>query len=164
MFLLFGSSLLGFFVVFNHPLGREYIVHPFTAIVTGACGLVMSLFEANVTTAGGILATSTYSINVVDGCNGIYASAILISGVIAFPSSLLNKVRGILFGLIAVFTMNLLRVISLFYLGEHYPDIFSEFHIYVWQPIIILWAIFIWDFWTRQIKEMEESNANAIPA
>ena len=70
--------------------------------------------------------------------------------------------QGIPLGILAVFAMNLVRVISLFYLGEHYPDFFREVHVYVWQPIIILWAIVAWDYWTRQVKKMEEAKARTL--
>lgn len=162
LYLLFGLALLAFFVTFNHPAGRMYIVEPFTALVTNACGLLMNLFGASATTTGSFLSTASYSINVVDGCNGIYATAILVSALIAYPAPWLSKAWGIPLGILAVFAMNLVRVISLFYLGEHHPDFFREVHVYVWQPIIILWAIVAWDYWTRQVKKMEEAKARAL--
>ena len=112
----------------------------------------MNLFGAGSNVMGTILSTSSYSINIVDGCNGIYATAILLSGILAYPSGIKDKLWGVLLGTAAVFLLNLGRVISLFYLGQYYPDIFNEVHVYVWQPIIILWAIIVWDFWSRRIK------------
>lgn len=162
LYLLFGLALLVFFVIFNHPAGRMYIVQPFTGLVTNACGLLMSLFGADATTTGGYLSTASYSINVVDGCNGIYATAILVSAMIAYPAPWLSKAWGIPLGIMAVFAMNLVRVISLFYLGQSYPDFFREVHVYVWQPIIILWAIVVWDYWTRQVTKMEKAKAPAL--
>ncbi len=98
------------------------------------------------------LSTGQFGINVVDGCNGIYATAILLSGVIAYPARLTHKMLGVLFGFVAIFALNLVRVISLLYLGRSYPDIFKEIHIFVWQPIIILWAIYIWYLWWNRIE------------
>lgn len=158
LYVAFGAILLFFVIAFSTEAIHHAVVVPFTSLVAAASGVVMNLFGAGARVFGNHLSTARYSINVVDGCNGIYATAILISGVIAYPSKLIHKAWGIVLGFLAVFILNLGRVISLFYLGQYYPDIFEEAHIYVWQPIIILWAIFVWDFWSRQIEGRKEAH------
>jgi len=149
LYLVFGGVLLVFVVAFNIEAVHLAVVVPFTGLVTAASSLMMNIFGAGAWVAGNSLMTAEYSINVVDGCNGIYATAILISGIIAYPSKLKAKAWGVPVGVAAVFALNLVRVISLFYLGRSYPDVFNEVHVYVWQPIIILWAIIVWHFWSR---------------
>ena len=149
LYLAFGGVLLVFVVAFNIDAVHLTVVVPFTGLVTAASSLVMNIFGAGAQVVGNALMTSDYSINVVDGCNGIYATAILISGIIAYPSNLKAKAWGVPAGVAAVFVLNLGRVISLFYLGRSFPDIFNEVHVYVWQPVIILWAIIVWHFWSR---------------
>jgi len=161
LYLSFGAILLIFVIAFNIHAVHHAVVVPFTSLVAAGSSLVMNLFGAGARVFGNHLTTARYSINVVDGCNGIYATAILISGVIAYPSRLIHKAWGIVLGFLAVFILNLGRVISLFYLGQYHPDIFNEVHVYVWQPIIILWAIFVWDFWSRQIENRQEGRATA---
>jgi exosortase H (IPTLxxWG-CTERM-specific) len=158
LYLTFGAVLAIFIIAFYLKPVRHHVISPFTAFVAFCSGLVMNLFGAGSSVAGTILSTPNYSINVVDGCNGIYATAILISGILAYPSKMKDKLWGVLFGTMAIFVLNLGRVISLFYLGQHYPDIFNEAHVYVWQPIIIVWAIFIWDFWSRKVKNQVETK------
>ena len=161
LYVAFGAILLFFVIAFSTDAVHEAVVVPFTSLVAAASGVMMNLFGAGARVFGNHLSTARYSINVVDGCNGIYATAILISGVIAYPSKLIHKAWGIALGFLAVFVLNLGRVISLFYLGQYYPDIFNEVHVYVWQPIIILWAIFVWDFWSRQIEGRNKGLAAA---
>lgn len=153
LYAAFVAILLFFVVIFQIEAVHETIVVPFTSLVAEFSGSVMNIFGAGARVHNNHLSTSSYSINIVDGCNGIYATAILISGVLAFPSRFKEKLWGILLGVAAIFALNLVRVISLFYLGQFYPDVFEEVHVYVWQPIIILWAIFVWDFWSRKIKK-----------
>lgn len=152
LYLVFGAVLIAFVVAFSIEAVHRAVVIPFTSIVARASGIAMNIFGAEAWVYNNHLSTASYSINIVDGCNGIYATAILISGVLAYPSRLNEKLWGIMVGVLAVFMLNLIRVISLFYMGQYYPDIFQEAHVYVWQPIIILWAIFVWDFWSRKIK------------
>ena len=153
LYLVFGAYLSLFVIAFHIDAVYDNVVTPFTSVVAAMSGLVMNLFGAGASVNGCILSTQHYSINVVDGCNGVYATAILISGVLAYPSRMREKAAGILLGTVAIFVVNLGRVISLFYLGEHYPGIFDEVHVYAWQPIIIIWAIFVWDFWARKIRK-----------
>jgi exosortase H (IPTLxxWG-CTERM-specific) len=152
LYLVFGGILALFVIAFFTKSVRDNMVAPFTSFVAHCSSLIMNIFGAGSRVAGTILSTSDYSINIVDGCNGIYATAILISGILAYPSGIKDKLWGVVLGTLAIFILNLGRVISLFYLGQYYPDIFNEVHVYVWQPIIILWAIIVWDFWSRRIK------------
>jgi len=153
LLLMFGGYLLVFVIAFHVDFVHRNVVQPFTSIVAGASALLMNLFGAGANIGGCVISTSDYSINVVDGCNGIYATAILISGILAYPRRLSHKTWGIILGVIAIFVVNLGRVISLFYLGQYYPDIFDEVHVYAWQPLIIVWAIFVWDFWARKTEK-----------
>ncbi len=152
LYLGFGAMIILFVIAFHIKAFHKAVVVPFTYFVATCCSWLMNIFGANSFVVDNNLSTAEFSINVVDGCNGIYATAILISGVIAFPSKTVHKLFGVVLGVIAIFILNLGRVISLFYMGQYYPDIFEEVHVYVWQPIIILWAIFIWDFWSRKIQ------------
>lgn len=152
LYLILTGILLLFVIAFQFEAVHVAVVLPFTSFVAFSAKVVVNLFGAAATVHDNCLTSSRYSVNIVDGCNGIYATAILISGVLAYPSSLKSKLWGILLGTLAVFALNLVRVISLFYLGQHYPGVFDEVHVYVWQPIIIFWAIFVWDFWSRKVE------------
>ena len=152
LYLSFGAAILFFIIAFQFDFVHNNVVVPFTSFVSHCSSILMNIFGAGSKVTGNTLSTSEFSINVVDGCNGVYATAILISGVIAYPSKLSQKAIGILLGFAAVFFVNLIRVISLFYLGLRFPDIFQEVPVYVWQPIIIIWAIIVWDFWSRKIE------------
>ncbi|MCD6163432.1 MAG: exosortase H [candidate division Zixibacteria bacterium] len=151
LYLSFGGMIILFVIAFHIKAVHHAVVVPFTEFVAICSSLLMNALGAGAQVTDNNLFTVNFRINVVDGCNGIYATAILISGVIAYPSKIIHRLYGILLGTFAIFVLNLIRVISLFYLGQYFPDIFQEVHVYVWQPIIILWAIFIWDFWSRKI-------------
>jgi exosortase H (IPTLxxWG-CTERM-specific) len=156
LYLTFGGILLIFIIAFHIDPIYQNVVVPFTAFVAAASKFTMNIFGANARVHNCILSTPSYSINIVDGCNGIYATAILISGVLAYPSKWSHKLWGIGLGVVAIFVLNLGRVISLFYLGQYYPSVFEEAHVYAWQPIIIIWAIFVWDFWARQSEKRKK--------
>ena len=72
------------------------------------------------------------------GCNGVEAAIVLIAGIVAFPASLKNKVIAILAGFLFVQALNIVRIISLFYLGQWNYTVFEWFHLYLW-PVPSCW-------------------------
>jgi len=153
LYLVFGTMIILFVIVFNTNFFYWNCNVPFTAFIAYGSGFLIRLFGGDALVESTYLLTSGFRINIVDGCNGLYAAAILVSGVAAYPSKAKQKIIGVLLGFTAIFGMNLIRVISLFYLGQYFPEIFEEAHIYIWQPLIILWAIFVWFIWWIKIEK-----------
>ena len=152
LYIAFGAILVFFIIIFNTRIFYLNINVPFTSFIVLSSSFLINLFGGTSFVNGTHLSNPQFGINVVDGCNGIYATAILLSGVIAYPAKLTHKMQGVLIGFVAIFVLNLVRVISLLYLGQYFPDIFKEIHIFIWQPIIILWAIYVWYFWWHTIE------------
>jgi len=149
IYAFFACSLAVLFVVLTNGFVATKVMQPFTAFVALFSSLLLNLFGSETWTSGTRLLSSDYGIDVVYGCNGAFATAILLSGIIAYPAGAKAKLLGFAMGIPAVFLLNQLRVTSLFLLGRSHPGIFDEVHVYVWQPIIIIFAIFVWDFWAR---------------
>jgi len=152
LYLGFGAAILFFVIVFNTTAFYDNVNVPFTSFIVLVSSFLINIFGGTSMVDGTHLSTPRFGINVVDGCNGIYATAILLSGIIAYPSKIKHKAMGMLLGFIAIFALNLVRVITLLYMGQYFPDIFKEIHVFIWQPLIILWAIYIWYIWWKAIE------------
>ena len=72
------------------------------------------------------------------GCNGVEAAIVLIAGIVAFPASIQHKAIAILAGFLFVQALNIVRIISLFYLGQWNYTVFEWFHLYLWPVLIML--------------------------
>ena len=149
IYLIFGATVFCLFLVLNYRPFHDRVIDPFTAFIAFCSSKILNLLGTWTSVSGTNLSSQDFGINIVDGCNGVFATAILLAGVIAYPSRIKAKMIGILIGIPAIFIINQLRVISLFYLGRSHPTVFEEVHVYVWQPIIIIFAIFVWDSWAR---------------
>ena len=57
-------------------------------------------------------------IPIVRGCNGVEAVIILVSAMLAFPAPWKHRLIGIGLGFLAIQALNLVRIISLFYLAS----------------------------------------------
>ena len=132
---------------------NDRVIVPFTEVVTrGAAGL-LSIFESGVWAAGTVMRSSQFALDVRNGCNGVEAVILLAAAIFAFPATLRSRLIGLLTASVAIEVLNLVRLSSLFWLGEHYRRIFDFFHVAVWQSLIILAAISIFIFWSWKFAE-----------
>jgi exosortase H (IPTLxxWG-CTERM-specific) len=153
IYIFFGVAVFCFFLLLNYVPFHNKVIQPFTAFIAFFSSKILNLLGTWTSVSGTNLSSRDFGINIVDGCNGVFATAILLAGIIAYPSRIKEKFIGILIGIPAIFIINQLRVISLFYLGRSHTTVFEEVHVYVWQPIIIIFAIFVWDFWARNFVQ-----------
>ena len=83
------------------------------------------------------------------GCNGIETAIVLIAGMVAFPANWMQKLLGITLGFTAVQAVNLLRIVSLYYLGQWSGPVFEFAYLYLWQALIMLDVLVVWLLWIR---------------
>ena len=60
--------------------------------------------------------------------------------------------------------LNIVRVISLFYLGQWNCDVFEWAHLYVWQALIMLDVLIVWLVWVRTLPRCGTRCRPAGPA
>jgi exosortase H (IPTLxxWG-CTERM-specific) len=130
---------------------QKHVIIPFTAGLADVSAWIMQLFDANIIARGNdiISARTGGGIRIVAGCNGVEAVLILVSAILAFPSPWKHKLTGIAIGFVAIQALNLVRIISLYYLHEWNQVWFDWFHLYLWQALIILDALVFWLIWLR---------------
>lgn len=150
-FVLFAIILLALIQLQLTPLVNGVIVVPWTEAMVRISAGIMALFDSHVATSGNNLRNTTngFSVAVESGCNGLEAAMVLIAAMLVFPSPWKHRVIGVLVGLFAVEALNIVRIISLFYLGQWNMDIFHVAHLYLWQMLIMLDALVVWLVWIR---------------
>jgi len=153
IFLLsFGLWIVLFSVLFQFQWIDQFAVVPMTEATAKISNVfVRGLgFDSHVS---GTTITSSDSpgVNILKGCNGAYVLAIFLSAVFAFPSSLREKAIGAGIGIPAVQVINIGRIVSLYYIGARYPDLFETFHYHVWQTIVVVLAMAVWIAWAEVI-------------
>ena len=133
------------------PWGQAWLVTPWTDSVARVSGALMRVFDASITTSGNVIGAtgSPFAVSIEAGCNGVEATLVLVAAMLAFPAPWRHRVRGMLIGVAAVQALNVLRVVSLFYLGRWNEDAFEWAHLYVWQALIMLDVLIVWVVWVR---------------
>ena len=151
---LFGLNMLGWV--------QQHLVLPWTALLARVCAHLVLWFDTTTAAAGKVLwnTVSGFGVSIEPGCNGIEACIVLFAAIMAYPASWRHKVIGIVAGFAAVQGVNVLRVISLFYLGQWRTDVFNFAHEYLWQGLIMLDVLVVWLLWVRVVvrSRPEESD------
>ncbi len=152
-FILFVAILTALFAAeLTAPVQRAVVLPWTEALVRISSGLI-TLFDSHVAASGKILASTTngFAISIEAGCNGVEAAIILIAAMLAFPAPWKHRAIGILSGLAAVQALNVVRVVSLFYIGQWSMNAFEWAHLYLWQGLIMLDVLIVWLIWIRTL-------------
>jgi exosortase H (IPTLxxWG-CTERM-specific) len=133
----------------------HYVILPFTAAIAKVCVAIVGVFDSHAIAYGKILQSTRtdFAISIERGCNGVEAVIILVSAMLAFPAPWKNKLIGIGAGFVAIQAVNLIRIISLFYLGQWNRVWFDWFHLYLWQALIVLDALVVFLIWLRYLPQ-----------
>ena len=131
----------------------KYVILPFTSAIAKVSVWIVGLFDPHAIAYGKILksTSSDFAISIERGCNGVEAIIILVSAMLAFPAPWKHRLIGIGLGFVAIQALNLVRIISLFYLGQWNQVWFEWFHLYLWQALIVLDALVAFLVWLRYL-------------
>ncbi|HIE55524.1 MAG TPA: exosortase H [Chromatiaceae bacterium] len=143
-------------VLFAAELSRpiqQAIVIPFTNGIAALSAWLIQQFDAGVIAYGKVIRDqqSGFAVAIEAGCNGVEATIVLISAMAAMPAPWRLKLWGIGLGFLAIQAMNLLRIISLFYLGQWNETAFEWAHLYIWQALIMLDVLLVFIIWLRYL-------------
>jgi exosortase H (IPTLxxWG-CTERM-specific) len=149
----FGAALLILYAVIALNQVNDAVIVPFTEVVARGSALLLRGVEGGVTTQGTVMLSSRFALDVRNGCNGVEATILLVAAILAFPATLRSRIIGLVVASIAIELLNIIRLSSLFWLGEHYRRVFDLFHVAVWQSLIILAAISMFVLWSWKFAE-----------
>ena len=163
--ILFVVLLVALFAAELTQPAQDAFVLPWTEALVRICAGLITLFDSRVAVFGKVLQSTAngFAISIEAGCNGIEAAIILIAAMLAFPAPWRHRAIGILIGLVAVQALNVVRVISLFYLGQWSMQAFEWAHFYLWQALIMLDVLIVWLLWIRSLPPPTSPSTRAPP-
>jgi exosortase H (IPTLxxWG-CTERM-specific) len=159
-FFLFVLLLAVLFGLELTPWAQDWLVLPWTSALASISTWIVTLFDGNVVATGKVMRSNSngFAVSIEAGCNGVEATLVLLAAMLAFPAPWKHKVVGLVIGILAVQLLNILRVISLFYLGQWNYDVFEWAHLYVWQALIMLDVLVVWLIWVRRVPRFEDTR------
>ncbi len=146
---LFGIELLG-------PV-QSCFVMPWTSFLATFSAKLVQAFDSHVTAYANVIQNTSngFGVAILPGCNGVEACIILAAAMLAFPAPWRAKLAGFAIGIVAVQAVNVLRIVSLFYLGQWNMRWFEFAHLYLWQALIMLDVLVVWLMWVRYLARRD---------
>lgn len=129
---------------------NDHAVVPFTAAIASVSGAILRTLGEPVAVTGTLLSGGGFSVNIENGCNGIETVLLFISAVLAFPASWRARLAGAAAGFFAIELVNLVRVVSLYWVGRHYPALFQSSHTVLWQSVVVLFGVVLFFLWAAR--------------
>jgi len=138
---------------------QEHVIVPFTSRLAQLSATLIVPFDSSVTAYGKVLQfqDSGFAVSIEAGCNGVEATIVLIAAVLAFPATWRQRVAAIGLGFVAIQSLNLVRIISLFYLGDWNIELFTWVHLYLWPALIMLDVLIFFLLYLHYLSGKAES-------
>ena len=93
--------------------------------------------------------------------NAINVTILLWSAVLAFPAPWKMKAFGLAVGTVVVQALNIVRFISLFYLGQYSMAWFDFAHAYLWESLLVLDTMVVFWLWVNRVAQHRGAHAGA---
>jgi len=152
--LAIASEVLYFAVALDSPAFDAYL-----SVLATISGHILELFGNEVDVSGTRITGTEFAVAVAQGCDAIQVCSLLAAAVIAFPVSWAARLRGLALGIALLQVLNILRIVSLYWIGAYFSDYFQTAHEMVWPGILIFVTIATWILWVRWETPPPSSDA-----
>ena len=108
---------------------------------------ILNVFGQNTVVIGTTVQSSVFGISVVTACTGIFITGLFLIAVVALPARWAAKVIGAGIGIGGIFLVNIVRLVSLYFIGVNWPGFLDQAHQLIWQSLLIVIAVALWLLW-----------------
>jgi exosortase/archaeosortase family protein len=178
---LFAVFILIFLLIYSKWLTDSAQLDGLERITAHITSSIINFFGGNTIVEGKVVRSDRFSFEIIESCTGIIPMMIYVAAVLAYPSTvkpmkmgIFNKIillrplgallelviaifldcwkwLGIIIGILILYTVNIIRMVTLFYIGTYFHSFFNVAHYLIWQALMILVAIALWLLWTMRL-------------
>lgn len=164
MFLILFAALMGLFYAFASltPFYERYLPY-YLSLNARLSANILELLGQDIIVKGASILSTDFSVTIGRNCAAVGPVVLFICAVLAFPSTLSQKIAGIITGTLLLVCVNLMRTVSLFLVGLYLPKVFELVHLDLWQGLFIFFALLfwvLWLLWTRQNQLFEQKPSD----
>ena len=121
----------------------------YLAMIADISGGMLNVLAQDADVVGPVITASGFGVTIARGCDALEPIAAFVSAVVASPLALRVKLPGIAIGTVCLWLINLVRIVSLVWVGVHFPKVFDMIHGQIWQAAFIVLAIVFWAVWVQ---------------
>jgi exosortase family protein XrtM len=86
-------------------------------------------------------------LEIVRGCDGAGALFLLMAAILAFPAPFKRKLKGVVLGVLLMYSLNLIRISGLYFVVAYHKDWFLLVHTYLAPTLLIVLACLFFAWW-----------------
>lgn len=143
-----------FYGIYFSSFYQSFIEKPLLYFQANIGNGILHLLDHDTKVAGAAIGSNNFSVDIQNGCDGMEAIAILVSGILIFPASARQKGKGLLWGISTLVVLNLLRIAALYLIGINFSkQVFELFHIqggFILFTMISVLLLFTWMNWVMK--------------
>ena len=157
---LFPLCLVCGLLLLQVPLVDRWVARG-TARLVDISGALIHLFRGQALVFGDTLASPVngFSVRVENGCNAVNVTILLWSAILVYPAGWKQKLKGLVAGTLILHAVNLVRIISLYYLGQYSRTWFEFAHLYLWESLIVIDTLAIFWGWAMLVRRSVRNAA-----
>lgn len=158
--LVFLILMVCFYLFYNSSYNHDNIQPSILNFQAYLGALIISLFDSSVQVIANLVRGNGFSVEVSKGCDGMEVTALLIAGILAFPSSWKEKSKGLLWGVLIIGILNILRIPILYWAGSRISkELFDFIHVQGGFILFVTISIGIWAYWIMSILNDRSAKA-----
>ena len=138
-----GAALAGLLVLASQDAAMAQVQRALAVVASG----ILNLFGQDTVVLGTTVQSTAFGITVVTACTGLFLTGLFLIAVMAFPTRWRSKAIGVGIGVGGIFIVNIVRLVSLYFIGVHWPRFLDAAHQLVWQSLLIVIAVALWLLW-----------------
>lgn len=127
----------------------------YLAVLARSAGVLLNAMGHDVVVSATQIQGPHFGVEISEGCDAIQICSLLIAAIVAFPTTPLRRLRGVIGGVAWLQAANFVRIASLYLIGVSLPGAFAIMHQVVWPSILIALTIATWVVWALRETRLE---------
>ncbi len=158
--LKFGALMVLFYVLILAPV-FDRLLYSYLEANAWLANVLLNWFGQASHVSEITIRSARFAITVRRGCDAVEPSWFFCAALLAFPAPWSRKVAGMLAGALLLQALNLLRIVSLYFIGLYYPRFFNTAHVEIWPVVFIMVAIALWVGWMSWSRRIASPSVHA---
>jgi exosortase family protein XrtM len=142
----FGALVLLLYGILAVPFS-ERILYSYLEANAWISNLILDALGQGTHVSGVTIQSPVFAIAIRRGCDAVEPTWLLCAAILAFPGSFTHKLAGMFVGTVILQLLNLCRIVTLYWIGSHFPAFFPSAHLEIWPTVFIIVAIIYFIGW-----------------
>ncbi len=157
-FIQFAGIFLGVVVLYYLISSASWFTtftYPLLVVYAKCSSVLLNVMGYGTSVHGAVLSGANAALEIKEGCDAIAPAVLYSAAVLAFPLAWRARIKGIWQGLLLIFTLNIIRIVSLYLVYVHAKKWFDFMHVDFWQSVFVVLTLVLFLFYIRRYKDLK---------